>query len=1464
MKRTTKYQLGYFEQGDRTSSSIEMQRWETLDVQLYALFYILGNGIISGWNLLASSGLSIVVTPGSGHVNFVSVETTENDTLDGLNPSARNYIYAFLTVDSYWTKNVTFSAFVTTDQNSEGLYLGYVDTDANEVTGINTDGRVYLGFIDTIQDFVKAHRHIGGANNASSINLSTDVQGIINQNNLPDLDASIIQTGTIDQDRLPLIDHISHLINQGTLTHAQLDSFVEALVIQNPTLMGETSTVDLLQLILALKHVYPDIDEYLINEIAYIPGISPDSYVDWDNTTATVDTLPSSEGGTHTITGTASSGKTAYTYTWDSEEEFETSPATYSNVYIDGDQVCLATEESTLVIDEFSDLSQWSVITEDLSSLTLALAKDISTYVVAPNSAKLNVGGTTVEIALVIKKDFDAQDWSGYNKIVFFLKTESVQHGDVYFYLNDNYAGTQSSHVKVLNRNDVTINVDTLQNGWQEIIVDISSYTRTNINSIGFYVSSQEGWDTSKGFDLNIDNIYLTTGSLYKEDGYIRVIFGNNFLYEFWRVRWDAQIPTDSHAAGLVLKSRTRVGNTLADLSTAIWSSYTSVSGTDISLPAPGLYKYIEIEMFFGASTDLTRTAYLKRIYLDYYASDIENSFVYDNDDSWNSGNLFNINVSSNTISISKTGDIDNIIYGTESEVVQLDDNLVDLYNITGSLLPRSTYQVLNDIGPSLGLVTGVSRGNNGNIWVSDIDNDRVIELNQYGQPITGYYGSFITPPQNTYGEEDNGPGSNVTSSAPTTTTTTSTLAIGSKISVLQAIYNSSFGILYIVFDHDLENIYAGDSTFDINKIYLKIGTQKFYLNDSTITLLGVDEIKYNLWNGLAGSSDDSAKFINQFKFTSHVLKIEMDGADKTALNHLVNPGLPSIIISSPCNQQRINSSSVTVNFLLYNFILGVSGSANRIRLNLDGVTQDIYGTSITFSGLASGVHNLSVRLVNADGSLNTNIESICTSIFVSYIGSYSSPYITLETPFPGQIYSASPVVLNFNIENFPILSTGQHIRYIIDSSSPIDIYSEDPINVEDLAAGQHTVTIYAVDKNGDSIVGYPYSSVSGTFIVGLNSLAVTKLYINSGAIQDVNKVITNNTERVYVDVAPIIFENIYSPVDLQVIPCETSIINPSGLPSILIAKLRSQSWLNYLGDSSYATEFINRLAAQANATSTATTSLITNTSSSTLSSIPTAKLIYGTSKYLDGHSVVQLSASTGNLLMSNNSAVFANDKTTAKDLLGSCEKIGNEEIIIGDSINKRAIIIYMNLETGKQQIEWQMDSDRYIPDAHLVIQDVITISIRDDSISEASVFIRQGTNITWENNSSAPIRIVSGTTSPGQWNLDPDLNLYGDQFESPVLQVGDRWSYKFVSVADFNYFIYPSILTGSISVTGNRISSRDCFLVLENDGLSSPFSSRVLKLDCYGNTLLSFGEGYLVKPRDCRPLLSGGFIIST
>jgi len=1455
-KRTNKYGMIYFEQGDITNAQYELQRWETLDAQLEALFSIMGNGILSGWTIasIQDGGLTCAVLPGSGHVGFVAVASTEN-AIVSLIPNAVNYLYAQLTIDSYWTKNVSFVSFI--DQldadSDQNLFLGAITTDAQGIIagGIDSSGRTELGFLALINSAVESHKHNGAEGNPDPVDLSKEVQGILPQEHFPDLNASLIQAGTIDTDRLPKIDHITGLTNQGLLTHAQLDSYIETLSLNNQTLMGEVSTTNLLELILALKHVYPAIDEFLVNEIAFIPGVSPNDYIDTVNTTADVDTRTYAQGGQHTISGVSQEGFEAYVKLWDTQDDFEA--GTLDDTIITGNTVVLDTTLSELSVDEFNDINQWTISTQDLSAISSQLSLDGSTYVSAPTSAKLTIGSESVEVQLLVQKDFDAQDWSGYDFLTFHLFTASVQHGDLFFYLRDSSFGEQDSSIQVLSRNTPTVNDDTLINGWQEITVDLRSLQREDIDRIGFYVSTQDGWDTSKGFDLNIDSVKLTAGNLYEQDGYIRLIFGSDLLTNFWRLRWDSIIPSDALSSGVNLQARTRVANNGTDLATAPWSSYTATSGATIDLPTTALYKYIEIEMYYTASTNLKRSAVVSSVYLDYYAVDINSSFDFTSKTDWGTGSRYNIDTTSTPGSILVDGvdDVGDTIYGTQGVAKQLNDSLLEVYGITGALFPRSTDQVVNKTSPELGLITAVARGDGGNIWLVDTDNNRVFEVNKAGDLVRGFQGSFLEVPVDNYGVEDAGPGSNQSS---TETADDEATSEATDLAVLHALYNAEEGSLYVVFNQNLENIYSTSATSDITKFYVKVGGHKIWLNESSAALLGVDEAGYNRWNGV-DSSSEAGTYIDQFKFTSHVLKITVTGADKTLLDYMVDQEQPSIIIYTPKKQERLNGD-VTIRFLVYNFTLGTQSGENGIRVTLDGVPQTIYSDRVTYTSLSDGEHTIIAQLEQGSGSVHTNIEARADGSFVNHSGSYTQPYLTLENPKANQIYSSSPVSVEFKIENFPVIPAGQHLKYQVGTDAAEDHYSTNPIVLENLEVGKHTIAIWTVDERGDTL-SYPYGRVESDFIVGLNSNAPTKLYLGANSIASADGSTIPAITNLYVDIDNVSFINLYSPIDIQMIPAEAS-VNNDGLPTVLVSKLRSQSSTQFLGGAAAEAEIVNRAAIAAQSEDAG----VTITLNPVFDGIDTSQLIYA-DKYLDGHSVVQLDMG-GEVLFSNNAAVFASTKEAAKDSLGSAEKIGDSELLIGDSINQRAMVINTDLTTQIPQIVWQYDSDRLVPDFHLNIQDERRISINDGSVSEALSYVRQGMNVIWTNDSSSPVSVYSGSTTYTLFTLNPNLNLYGEVFSSSVLQPGESYTFKFEEEGAYPWFVYPSILTATIQVNKQRLSSQDEYLILESDGLESPFSSRLIKVDSWGNVIWSFGEGYLVKPRDARPMLNNRVLIST
>jgi len=232
-----------------------------------------------------------------------------------------------------------------------------------------------------------------------------------------------------------------------------------------------------------------------------------------------------------------------------------------------------------------------------------------------------------------------------------------------------------------------------------------------------------------------------------------------------------------------------------------------------------------------------------------------------------------------------------------------------------------------------------------------------------------------------------------------------------------------------------------------------------------------------------------------------------------------------------------------------------------------------------------------------------------------------------------------------------------------------------------------------------------------------------------------------------------------------------------------------------------------------------------------------------------------------GNILFGSSLAQFATSKEEAKNILGSARSIGKSEVLIADSINKRAIIIDI---FNNENVIWEYLSDRYIVDFQIVNQEEREISIYDGSLSESLSYLKQGMNIIWKNESAIPVSIYSGYTTFELFTANPNLNLYGNQFSSPVLQPGETYTFKFDIEGEYDWFVYPSIITGKINVTPQRLSPQDEYYILESDGLDSPFSSRLIKVDAWGNILWEFGSGYLVKPRDVRPMLDNKVLIST
>lgn len=602
-----------------------------------------------------------------------------------------------------------------------------------------------------------------------------------------------------------------------------------------------------------------------------------------------------------------------------------------------------------------------------------------------------------------------------------------------------------------------------------------------------------------------------------------------------------------------------------------------------------------------------------------------------------------------------------------------------------------------------------------------------------------------------------------------------SSAGVSTSVNIISSLYNNKTGEVFVVFDKEVSQAVLNLS------LDLKVGTQRFSLGNQYSSVMDIGNKK-------------------------HILKISLSNVDKDTVNYLVDQEMPTIFLSTPYKQERV-SGDVPLKFTIYNTDLGNESGKKGIKLTIDSdPSYIIYTKETTLSGLSTGEHTIRAQLIDYDSTLNTNIEAICESTFVVYSASYTLPYLSVQVPKSNEVYASNVVQIEFLSENFPVIPSGQHIQYTLDTDPPIDHYVTDPIVLTDLENGEHIASLVLVDENGDDL-GYNYGTVNINFIVGLNSNAIVQLYA-SGVYLETGNSITN------VDVANVKYMKMYSPLDIQFIDSNIGI---SSDPSIVIAKLKH----NYKTPIDYQT-------------------------------------LIATDPYIES-SVVELDMD-GNAIMVDSSADFARYKDEAQHMLGSVEKIGRNNLLIGDSINKRAIIV----DKQTNQIIWQYDSDRNVVDFHLVNEPEITISMTDGAISLPLLYIRKGTTVIWENNSTAPISIYSGTTTYESFTENPNLNLYGDEFSSGVLQPGESYSFKFINDAQYSWFVYPSIITGYIQTTQQRLSSEDQYLILESDGLDSPFSSRLIKVDSWGNTLWSFGEGYLVKPRDARPMLNNKVLIST
>lgn len=300
MGNTPIYGFGYIEPNQDLSENIDLDelRFRSIENQMYNLYSIFKNGIIEtdpntpSWRIQTYANdfklTKILVTSGEGFVSYKAARTTSPKdvslpTIPAEVNSSRVFIYAYENDDTAVNGDVSFVASLTQINDSVNyISLGYLDINVNLATiTLDETTRQDITLFSSLSYVVKNHKHIGGTGNPAPIDLSQEVQNQITSENITNIDASKITTGTLDSARLPDINH-SSLTQKGNLTHDQLESLLLDLTNSNSSnTLSELSIANRLQMLIALKKQsgsgYSHIDSSQINTIVYVPGIYPNN-----------------------------------------------------------------------------------------------------------------------------------------------------------------------------------------------------------------------------------------------------------------------------------------------------------------------------------------------------------------------------------------------------------------------------------------------------------------------------------------------------------------------------------------------------------------------------------------------------------------------------------------------------------------------------------------------------------------------------------------------------------------------------------------------------------------------------------------------------------------------------------------------------------------------------------------------------------------------------------------------------------------------------------------------------------------------------------------------------------------------------------------------------------------------------------------------------------------------------------
>ncbi len=803
MGQTRYYGLAFFDFGDQLDTSINVQkeidRFVVIDKQMYGLYRVFGNGVIDGWTVQdegsqGARGISISISQGVGVINYIAAETPLPGFIYNLPVNSLIDIYAVQSGSTSLDRSINFIYSTHTLVTSNVVRIARVSTGSNSILFIDNNVRDLIGFEEIIQNAINEHRHRG---TPSKIDLENEVRNQLPGARLEGIDASKITSGQFDIDRIPLVDH-NDLENNGLLTHAALDSFVRTLSQNNKELLGEISSVNLMKLLLFWKYNYSDVDEHFINELSIIPGISLNSFIDFDASTARINLVDNCISGIP-----AQSGIFTSVY-WNTTFSFNTANLK-NNVVIANDTVSLSrSDQAEELIANFSGDDPTAFEPE-----TLIIDDDTSAVIVTEDTNRIGrlTSGSTENYFFRLNWAYPtlAKKWEEfYDELTIKVKTSDQIHGPVYMYvINGSNISTSSDPIRVYGDIEIgdiegvkkpssswtLLAQDEYMSTFEEKVFDISGLGLNDVSQITIYTA-----DSDLVFD--IDDIYVRRTNLFASTGTIRFRYSTEADVVFHSIFYDAITLEDTSVSIRFKSSSVEDG-----LISAGWSAPLS-SGDSMALSG----SYSEIEVVMNSNDIQTLSPVLESLELRILVDADFSGFVIDTEVEWDRGTLENVNTNDSVeagksyLAISIPINVGGRYFSKSGSISEINDKDIGVYGFSGSLMPVSPNQAREwsaSASRGFSTVSSTVRKFNNNFLISDLNNNRVVEVDSAGNLVKGFG---------------------------------STYAVDTNFYPLSAIYNSGDKILTIVFTKPVV-------VADLTKIYFYFGSSSIYLSADDVAL---------------------------------------------------------------------------------------------------------------------------------------------------------------------------------------------------------------------------------------------------------------------------------------------------------------------------------------------------------------------------------------------------------------------------------------------------------------------------------------------------------------------------------------------------------------------------------------------------------------------------------------------------